>query len=343
MRKPSTHLLAIESSCDDTSVAILENDKVRANIVASQAIHSLYGGVVPELASRAHMQHIVAVCDQALQDAGISLKQIDAIAYTRGPGLMGSLLVGVSFAKSLSLALGVPLIEVNHMEAHVLAHLIDSGNSTKPEFPFICLTVSGGHTQFVLCSSPTNLRVLGETLDDAAGEAFDKCAKMMGLPYPGGPEISRLAEQGAPRRFDLPIPQVPGYDFSFSGLKTAFLNLLQAGRQQQENFVEKYLHDLCASLEHHIVKILLSKFELCAAREEIGTLALAGGVSANKTLRTAFLSMCQKKGWQGFILPNTFTTDNAAMIGIAGLYKYADGNFSSFGAPPLARMAVGKV
>jgi N6-L-threonylcarbamoyladenine synthase len=322
-------LLAIESSCDETAAAVCRDGFILSNVIASQEIHSRYGGVVPELASRAHIQHIVPVVDQALKTAGCELSGLNAIAFTRAPGLIGSLLVGSQFAKSLSLALDLPLIAVHHMQAHVLANLIEgaTGQQRKPEFPFLCLTVSGGHTQIVVCNSPTELKVIGETMDDAAGETFDKSAKMLGLPYPGGPLIDRYAASGHPKRFRFPEPKIPGLDFSFSGLKTAILYFLQEEQEKNPQFIAENLPDICASIQDRIISILLNKLKAAASETGIRDVCLAGGVAANKGLRRAFEEMGANHGWNTFIPKMEYCTDNAAMIAITGYYKYLDQQF----------------
>jgi N6-L-threonylcarbamoyladenine synthase len=325
----SVTLLAIESSCDETAAAVCRDGFILSNVIASQEIHSRYGGVVPELASRAHIQHIVPVVDQALKTAGCELSGLNAIAFTRAPGLIGSLLVGSQFAKSLSLALDLPLIAVHHMQAHVLANLIEgaTGQQRKPEFPFLCLTVSGGHTQIVVCNSPTELKVIGETMDDAAGEAFDKSAKMLGLPYPGGPLIDRYAASGHPKRFRFPEPKIPKLDFSFSGLKTAILYFLQEEQEKDPQFIAENLPDICASIQDRIISILLNKLKAAASETGIRDVCLAGGVAANKGLRRAFEEMGANHGWNTFIPKMEYCTDNAAMIAITGYYKYLDQQF----------------
>ena len=317
-------ILGIESSCDDTAAAVLINGKVLANIVADQAIHKQYGGVVPELAGRAHQANIVPVVDAALKKAGVKKGELSAVAFTRGPGLLGSLLVGTSFAKSFALALNIPLIEVNHMQAHVLAHFIDS----EPKFPFICLTVSGGHTQLVLVKDHFDMKVLGETIDDAAGEAFDKAAKILGLPYPGGPLIDKHAQKGDPSKFKFPHPKVTGYDFSFSGLKTSFLYFIKEQLSVDEKFIEKNLNDICASLQKTIVDILMNKLIACAEELKISEIAMAGGVSANSGLRKAMEELHNKKGWNIYIPAFEYCTDNAAMIGMAGYLKFLKKDFA---------------
>ena len=320
-----TYILGIESSCDETSASVCHNGKILSNIIATQAVHTQYGGVVPELASRAHMQNIVPVIDQAIVDAGISLDQLDAIAFTSTPGLIGALLVGTGFAKSLALSLEIPLIAVHHMQAHVLSNLIAD---PQPEFPFLCLTVSGGHTQIVLCKDALNMEILGETLDDAAGEAFDKTAKLLGLPYPGGPLIDRYAKEGDPKKFHFPEPQIEGLNFSFSGVKTSILYFLQKQLKADPDFISKNLTDICASAQHCIVNILLHKLKKASLQTGIKTICLAGGVSANKGLRSAIQEMADKYHWKLFIPEMEYCTDNAAMIAITGYYKFLAG-FSS--------------
>ncbi len=330
----SITILAIESSCDDTSAAVCKDGVMLSNLVAGQKVHAQYGGVIPELASRAHMQNIVPVVDTALQNANCSLKDIDAIAFTQAPGLIGSLLVGAQFAKSLSLALNKPLIAVHHMQAHVLANLIET---PKPEFPFLCLTVSGGHTQIVLCESPKKMTVIGETTDDAAGEAFDKSAKLLGLPYPGGPLVDKYAQQGNPKRFAFPEPQIPGLNFSFSGLKTAILYFLQKESAKDPDFIKENLADICASIQYRIVTILLNKVKRAANETGIKNICIAGGVSANSGLRTAFEELGKRKHWNTFIPPFQYCTDNAGMIAITAYYKYLDNDFATLDITPSAR------
>lgn len=337
----STVILAIESSCDDTSAAICRDGKILSNHIANQTIHEKYGGVVPELASRAHIQNIVPVVDIALStanlftaQAGCHLSSVDAIAFTQSPGLIGSLLVGAQFAKSLALALNKPLIAVHHMQAHVLANLIADD---KPAFPFLCLTVSGGHTQIVLCESPTQMKVIGETLDDAAGEAFDKSAKLMGLPYPGGPLIDKYAKQGNPDRFKFAEPQIAGLNFSFSGLKTSILYFLQQQKKLNENFVKENLFDLCASIQKTIITILLKKIKRASVETGIKNICLAGGVSANSELRAGLKAMGQKYHWKTFTPAFEYCTDNAAMIAITGYYKYLNNDFVDLSVSPTAR------
>jgi len=324
-RGEHTYILGIESSCDETSASVCHNGKILSNIIATQAVHTQYGGVVPELASRAHMQNIVPVVDQAIADAGISLDQLDAVAFTSSPGLIGALLVGTGFAKSLALSLEIPLIAVHHMQAHVLSNLIAD---PQPEFPFLCLTVSGGHTQIILCKDALNMEILGETLDDAAGEAFDKTAKLLGLPYPGGPLIDRYAKEGDPLKFHFPEPQVEGLNFSFSGVKTSILYFLQKQLKADPDFISKHLPDICASAQHCIVNILLHKLKKASLQTGIKTICLAGGVSANKGLRNAIKEMAEKYHWKLFIPEMEYCTDNAAMIAVTGYHKFLAG-FSS--------------
>lgn len=320
-----TTILAIESSCDETSAAVCRDGKILSNIIANQEVHRQYGGVVPELASRAHIQNIIPVVDAALGKAGVQVKELNAIAFTQSPGLIGSLLVGGQFAKSLALSLDVPLIAVHHMQAHVLANLIDD---PKPEFPFLCLTVSGGHTQIVLCESPLQFKIIGETIDDAAGEAFDKSAKLLGLPYPGGPLVDKYAKNGNPKRFHFTEPNIPGLDFSFSGLKTSILYFLQEQTRKDPAFIENNLADLCASIQERIISILLHKFKRAALQTGIKDLCIAGGVSANSGLRTAFQELGAQMNWRTFIPAFQYCTDNAGMIAITGYYKFLEGEFS---------------
>jgi N6-L-threonylcarbamoyladenine synthase len=335
-----TLILGIESSCDDTSAAVIRDRQLLSNVIAGQDVHEKYGGVVPELASRAHQQNIVPVVDRALKEAGISSKDIDAVAFTRGPGLLGSLLVGTSFTKGFTAALGIPMIEVNHLQAHIMVHFIRSSGSMgpSPRFPFLCLLVSGGHTQLVVVRDHHTMEILGRTIDDAAGEAFDKCAKLLGLPYPGGPHVDRLAKQGDAHRFTFNKPRIAGFDYSFSGLKTSFLYFLRDQLKVDPGFIEKNKADLAASLQHTIIDILLKK--LIAAMEHTGIdqVALAGGVSANSGLRAAMEREAKKQNWELFIPPFSFTTDNAAMIAITGYYRYLEGYFASDDIAPLARM-----
>ncbi|ULQ53865.1 tRNA (adenosine(37)-N6)-threonylcarbamoyltransferase complex transferase subunit TsaD [Flavihumibacter fluvii] len=327
-------ILAIESSCDETAASICRDGKILSNIIATQKVHEKYGGVVPELASRAHMQHIVPVVDQCLVEAGVVLKDLDAIAFTQAPGLIGALLVGAQFARSVALALGKPLITVHHMQAHVLANLIEEPS---PKFPFLCLTVSGGHTQIVLCESPVKLTVIGETIDDAAGEAFDKSAKILGLPYPGGPLIDRYANLGNPKAFIFPEPKIPALDFSFSGLKTAILYFLQEQMKANPHFIEERLNDICASIQHRIITILLNKLKKAAIETGIHEICLAGGVSANSGLRKAFTEAGKKYQWNTYFPSIEFCTDNAAMIAITAYYKYRAGDFAADDATPTAK------
>ena len=333
-------ILGIESSCDDTSAAVLRNNVLLSNVIASQAVHVKYGGVIPELASRAHQQNIVPVVDTALKEAGITVDEIDAIAFTLGPGLVGSLLVGVSFAKGLSLAKRIPMVEVNHLQGHILSHLIDLPDRTlpHPDFPFLCLLVSGGHTQIVRVDSPTEMEILGTTIDDAAGEAFDKCAKVMGLPYPGGPVIDRLAKEGDPKAFRFARPRVEGYDYSFSGLKTSFLYTLRDAVADDPDFIEHRKADLCASLQATIIEILLKQLVRASKETGIRDIAIAGGVSANSGLRDAIVAEGRKRGWRTFLPEFKFTTDNAAMIAMAGYYRYRLGEFASPDIAPVARL-----
>lgn len=330
----TVNILAIESSCDDTSAAVIRDGKVLSNLIATQKVHEQYGGVVPEMASRAHMQNIVPVVEVALKEAGITKHDINAVAFTQAPGLIGSLLVGACFAKAYAQSLNVPLIDVHHMQAHVLAHFIQD---PKPEFPFLCLTVSGGHTQIVLCRNHLDMEVLGQTLDDAAGEAFDKTAKMLGLPYPGGPVVDKLAKEGDYQRFKFPVSNIGSYDFSFSGIKTSILNFLQQQRKNDEQFVENNINDICASVQYTIIKTLLQKFEKAAKELEVSHLGIAGGVSANSGLRKAFTEMCEYNKWHAYIPEFQYCTDNAAMIGITGYYKYLRGQFADLEITPTAK------
>ncbi|MFL5772787.1 MAG: tRNA (adenosine(37)-N6)-threonylcarbamoyltransferase complex transferase subunit TsaD [Flavisolibacter sp.] len=330
----STYILAIESSCDDTAASVCRDGIILSNYIANQKVHEKYGGVVPELASRAHMQNIVPVVDVALQHAGITLKELDAIAFTQAPGLIGSLLVGSQFAKSLALALDLPLIPVHHMQAHVLANLL---GKEKPNFPFLCLTVSGGHTQIVLAKSASNLEVIGETLDDAAGEAFDKSAKLLGLPYPGGPLIDKYAKEGNPKAFSFAEPQIDGLDFSFSGLKTSILYFLQKETAREPEFIKNHLADICASIQARIVSILLKKMKRAALQTGVKELCIAGGVSANSGLRKGFEEMCRNENWKSFIPAFEYCTDNAAMIAITAYYKFLEGDFSDLSVSASAR------
>lgn len=327
-------ILAIESSCDETSASVCRNGKILSNFIANQKVHEKYGGVVPELASRAHMQNIVPVVDLALQQAGVAMEEIDAIAFTQAPGLIGSLLVGSQFAKSLAFALDKPLIAVHHMQAHVLANLIPE---EKPSFPFLCLTVSGGHTQIVVANSPSDLKVIGETLDDAAGEAFDKSAKLLGLPYPGGPLIDKYATEGNPARFQFAEPQIPELDYSFSGLKTSILYFLQKETKANPSFIQENLADLCASIQERIISILLKKYKRAALQTGITDLCIAGGVSANSGLRKAFVEMCRHNHWRSFVPPFEYCTDNAGMIAITAYYKFQEQQFTPLSVSASAR------
>jgi N6-L-threonylcarbamoyladenine synthase len=334
----TVNILAIESSCDETSASVISDGKVLNNIIATQSVHEKYGGVVPELASRAHQQHLIPVVHEALTHAGISKNDLSAVAFTRGPGLMGALLVGGSFAKSFAFSLDLPLIEVNHMEAHILAHFIED---PMPSFPFICLTVSGGHTQLVLVRGYLDMEVVGETLDDAVGEAFDKTAKLLGLPYPGGPYLDKLAQEGNPRAFDFPISSMKGLDFSFSGIKTAVLYFLREKIQEDKDFVEKRRADICASVQYTLIEMLLLKLRKAVDTYGIKEVAIAGGVSANKGLRDALSSLSQKYGWNVYIPRLEYCTDNAAMIAIAAHFKYEKGIFCPLDVSPLAKMKIG--
>lgn len=335
----SVYILGIESSCDDTSAAVMGEGILLSNVTASQAVHEEYGGVVPELASRAHEANIVPVVEGALRQAGIEREQLSAIAFTRGPGLLGSLLVGVSFAKGLSLGLGIPLIDVNHLQGHVLAHFIDDGKGehVSPALPYLCLLVSGGNSQIVLVKAYNDMEILGQTIDDAAGEALDKCAKMMGLGYPGGPIIDKLARQGNPEAFHFSRPEVGGLDYSFSGLKTSFLYQVRAWQQEEPDFVSNHLPDLAASIERAVVDILMKQLRKAVKATGIRRVALAGGVSANTGLREAFHGHARRYGWQVFIPPFSYTTDNAAMIAMVGHFKYQDKAFCPISLPAYAR------
>lgn len=328
-------ILGIESSCDDTSAAICVDGKILSNVIANQSIHQAYGGVVPELASRVHQQNIVPAVQQALINAKVSKNDVDAVAFTRGPGLLGSLLVGVSFAKSFALAKSLPIIDINHMQAHILAHFIAE---QKPTFPFLCLTVSGGHTQIVLVKDYFDMEIVGQTLDDAAGEAMDKTSKILGLPYPGGPLIDKHARLGNPDTYKFPEPQIPGFDFSFSGLKTSILYFIRDNVAKNPDFIAENLNDICASVESRIVTILLNKLSRAAQQYNIKDIALAGGVSANTGLRIGLQQLGEKNGWNCFIPQMQYCTDNAAMIAIAGHYKYLKGEFAEQNIAPLARM-----
>jgi N6-L-threonylcarbamoyladenine synthase len=328
-------ILGIESSCDETSASICINGEIRSNVIATQAIHAKYGGVVPELASRAHQQNIIPTVEEAIRQAKVSKNQIDAVSFTRGPGLLGALLVGTSFAKSFALAQNIPLIDINHMQAHILAHFIDD---PKPNFPFLCLTVSGGHTQIVLVKDYFEMELLGETLDDAAGEAFDKTAKILNLPYPGGPLIDKFAKEGNPDAYKLPEPQIPGLNFSFSGLKTAILYLVQDQLKQNPEFLTENIADLCASVQSRIVSVLLNKLKKAAKDTGVKDIAIAGGVSANSGLRQSLIEMGDKYNWRVFIPKFEYCTDNAAMIAIAGYHKFLKKEFVGQDVAPMARM-----
>lgn len=332
-------ILGIESSCDDTSAAVLRGTTLLSSVIASQAVHERYGGVIPELASRAHQQNIVPVVDAALKEAGVSVDKIDAIAYTRGPGLLGSLMVGTSFAKGLSVAHNIPMVEVNHLHGHILSHFVDLPDRQlpHPEYPFLCLLVSGGHTQIVKVDAPDSMSIVGTTIDDAAGEALDKCAKVMGLPYPGGPVIDRMAKEGDASAFNFAKPRVGGFDYSFSGLKTSFLYTLRDNVALNPDFVEQNRCNLCASLLHTVVDILVDKLIRAAKEFGIKDIALGGGVSANSALRARIEAEGRKRGWRTFLPELKFTTDNAAMIAVAGYYRYLQGEFSSLDAAPIAR------
>ena len=331
-------LLAIESSCDDTSAAVLRGDRILSNVTASQKVHEQYGGVVPELASRAHQQNIVPVVDAALRQADISKEELDAVAFTRGPGLLGSLMVGVSFAKGFAQGLNLPLVEVNHLQAHVLSHFIkENDDSVVPTFPFVCLLVSGGHTQILLLKSHFDMEILGQTIDDAAGEAIDKAAKIMDLGYPGGPIIDRLAKEGNPDAFHFATPHIPGNDYSFSGLKTSFLYFLRDRLAEDPDFIEKNKADLCASIQKCIVGFLIKKLEKAVRQCGVKQVAIAGGVSANSLLRKEMQLMGERHRWQVFVPKMSFCTDNAAMVGIAGYFKYLKGEFADISLPPYAR------
>lgn len=334
------YILALESSCDDTSAAVLRDRVLLSNVTASQKVHEAYGGVVPELASRAHQQNVVPVVDQALKQAGITKEQLSAIAFTRGPGLMGSLLVGVSFAKGFARSLGIPMIDVNHLQGHVMAHFIKESDDDQsaPPFPFICLLVSGGNSQIVKVNAYNDMEVLGQTIDDAAGEAIDKCSKVMGLGYPGGPIIDRLARQGNPKAYQFAEPHIPGYDYSFSGLKTSFLYSLQKWVKEDPDFVEHHKEDLAASLEWTIVDILMKKLRKAVKDTGIKHVAVAGGVSANNGLRNAFRDYAKRFGWTIYIPKFSYTTDNAAMIGVVGAYKYDDKEFCDIDAPAFSKV-----
>lgn len=336
-----TAILGIESSCDDTSAAVIIDGILKSNVIASQKVHEAYGGVVPELASRAHQQNIVPVVSEALNQGGINASDLSAIAYTRGPGLLGSLLVGTSFAKGLAIGLDIPLIDVNHLHAHVLSHFIktDAGDET-PEFPFLCLLISGGNSQIILVRGIDDMEIMGKTIDDAAGEAFDKCAKVMGLPYPGGPHIDRHASAGNPKAFRFSKPHIPEFDYSFSGLKTSFLYTVRDNIHQNPKFIEENIDDLCASLQQTIIDILLDKLEKAIRKTGVKHVAIGGGVSANSGVRDAVDALCRRLGCRAWIPPRAFTTDNAAMVAIVGYLKYLRKEFSSLSLPPYARVTV---
>lgn len=334
-------ILGIESSCDDTSAAVIRDGILLSNVIASQKVHEEYGGVVPELASRAHQQNIVPVVDAALKRAGVSKSDLSAIAFTRGPGLLGSLLVGTSFAKGLSLGLRIPIIDVNHLHGHVLSHFVRRKEDDRvPEFPFLCLLISGGNSQIILVKSYKDMEILGQTIDDAAGEAFDKCAKVMGLPYPGGPHIDRLAAEGDAKRFHFAKPHIPGLDYSFSGLKTSFLYTVRDGVKANPDFVKENMPDLAASLQRTIIEILLDKLRQAVKMTGVRTVAIGGGVSANSGVRAAVEQYCLDNGLEPFIPERVFTTDNAAMVAIAGYFKYLDKDFCPYDLAPFARVTV---
>ena len=340
-------ILAIESSCDDTSAAVIRDGVLLSNVTASQSVHEEFGGVVPELASRAHQLNIVPVVDAALKRASVDSKELSAIAFTRGPGLLGSLLVGVSFAKGMALSLGIPMVEVNHLQAHILAHFIEAKGERQeakgdgvPNFPFLCLLVSGGNSQIVLVKSYCEMEIVGQTIDDAAGEAFDKCAKVMGLPYPGGPWIDRLAKEGNAEAFQFAKPNIPGYNYSFSGLKTSFLYFLRDNLKENANFIEENKADLCASLQKTVIDILINKLKKAAKDLKVTEIAVAGGVSANSGLREALLDLGRRHRWKVHIPPFAYTTDNAAMVCQAGYFKYLDGEFCPVDAVPYAKTKI---
>lgn len=334
----SCNILAIESSCDETSAAVISDGKILNNIVATQSVHEKYGGVVPELASRAHQQHLIPVVAEAIKSSGIAKEELSAVAFTRGPGLMGALLVGVSFAKSFAYALDKPIIEVNHMEAHVLAHFIDF---PQPAFPFICLTVSGGHTQLVLVNSPLDMEVLGETQDDAVGEAFDKIAKIIGLPYPGGPHLDKLAAKGNPQAFTFPLSDMKGLSFSFSGIKTAVLYFLRDNIKKDPDFIEKNLENICASVQHTLIKMLMQKLVKVTKERGIKEIAIAGGVSANSGLRETIMEEAKKYRWNVYLPKLEYCTDNAAMVAMAAHFKFQAGIFTDLNVSPLAKLKIG--
>lgn len=337
-----TVILGIESSCDDTAAAVIRDGVLLSNVISTQKVHEAYGGVVPELASRAHQQNIIPTVDQALKQAGVSKDELTAIAFTRGPGLMGSLLVGTSFAKGLSTSLNIPMVDVNHLQAHVLAHFIkeDENDTDQPNYPFLCLLVSGGNSQIILIKAHNDMQIVGQTIDDAAGEAFDKCAKVMGLGYPGGPIVDRLAKLGNPDRFKFNKPHIGGYDYSFSGLKTSFLYLLRDELKNDPDFVEKNKEDLCASLQKTVVDVLMAQLRKAAKDLNINEVAVAGGVSANSGLRAAFEDHAKRFGWKIHIPKFGYTTDNAAMVAMSGYFKYLDGEFCPMDAAPFSRVVV---
>lgn len=340
-KEKPTVILGIESSCDDTSAAVIVDGILRSNVIASQKVHESYGGVVPELASRAHQQNIVPVVSDALRQAGVDKHDLSAIAYTRGPGLLGSLHVGTSFAKGLAIALDIPLLDVNHLHGHVLSHFIrNNADDPVPEFPYLCLLISGGNSQLVVVESPYQMNIIGQTIDDAAGEAFDKCAKVMGLSYPGGPHIDRLAQEGDPKRFKFAKPNMPGFDYSFSGLKTSFLYTLRDNVKNDPDFVENNKADLCASLQKTIIDILLSKLKAAIRETGVKHVAIGGGVSANGGIRQAVADLCRDMDVTAWIPPRQFTTDNAAMVAMAGYFKYLNHDYSSLALPPFARVTV---
>ncbi|QDH79332.1 tRNA (adenosine(37)-N6)-threonylcarbamoyltransferase complex transferase subunit TsaD [Echinicola soli] len=329
------NILAIESSCDETSASIISNGKILNNIVATQSVHEKYGGVVPELASRAHQQHLIPVIHEAISTAGIAREDLSAVAFTRGPGLMGSLMVGVSFAKSFAYSLGIPLIDVNHMQAHILAHFIDE---PKPSFPFICLTVSGGHTQLVLVKDYLEMEVIGETLDDAVGEAFDKTAKLLGLPYPGGPLVDKYAKEGNPQAYEFPLSEMPGLNYSFSGIKTAVLYFLRDRLKEDADFITRNMADICASVQFTLIKMLMQKLKRAAREHKVKEIAIAGGVSANSGLRAELNNLAGELGWKVYVPKFEYCTDNAAMIAMAAHYRYLKGEFCGLDVSPIAKM-----
>ncbi len=341
-KKQDIFILGIESSCDDTAAAVICNELILSSEIASQTVHKEYGGIVPELASRAHQQNIIPVVDLAIKKAGITSDDISAVAYTRGPGLLGSLLVGSSFAKGFSLAKGIPLIEVNHLQGHVLSHFIKEkkSNNHEPKFPFLCLLVSGGNSQLIIVRDYFDMEIIGHTIDDAAGEAFDKCAKVLGLPYPGGPLIDNLAKSGNPKAFKFAKPRIPGFDYSFSGLKTSFLYFIRDKLKEDPNFINENIGDICASLQSTIIHVLINKLKKAALETGIRRIAVAGGVSANSGLRKALQKEAEKNEWQMHIPPVKFTTDNASMIAIVGYYKYLKGDYATQDAVPFSRVTI---